>query len=90
MNQYYILESQQYYPSMKYGHIVHFTYDADPEKVHIKAQSKYHEVLAIATISELPSYSVTLITSDGCALMNQCYKHIIEQTTSELNEPIEE
>ena len=77
MNQYYILELQQYYPSMEFGHIVHFAYDADPGKARLKAEAKYHEVLAAAAVSELPSHSATLITSDGRVVMNQCYKHAI-------------
>lgn len=76
MNQYYIFEIQQY-QNGEFGHIVHFAYDEDPTKARLKAESKYHEVLAAAAVSELPSHSATLITSDGRALMNQCYKHAI-------------
>lgn len=84
MNQYYILELQQYYPSMEFGHIVHFAYDADPGKARLKAEAKYHEVLAAAAVSELPSHSATLITSDGRVVMNQCYKHAIPEPTPEV------
>jgi len=91
MNQYYILELQQYYPSMEFGHIVHFAYDADPGKARLKAEAKYHEVLAAAAVSELPSHSATLITSDGRVVMNQCYKHAIPTPEPEVEpeEPVD-
>ena len=76
MNQYYIIEIQQYV-SGEYGHIVHFAYDEDAAKARLKAESKYHEVLAAAAISELQSHAATLLTADGRVVMNQCYKHTI-------------
>ena len=85
MNQYYIFEIQQY-ANGEYGHIVHFAYDEDAAKARLKAESKYHEVLSAAAVSELQSHSATLLTADGRALMTQCYKHAIpaeEETTPE-------
>lgn len=76
MNQYYIIEIQQY-ANGEYGHIVHFAYDADATKARLKAESKYHEVLAAAAVSELQSHSATLLTADGRVIMNQCYKHAL-------------
>lgn len=76
MNQYYIIEIQQY-ESGEYGHIVHFAYDEDAAKARLKAESKYHEVLAAAAISNLQSHAATLLTADGRAIMNQCYKHTV-------------
>lgn len=82
MNQYYIIEIQQY-PNGEYGHIVHFAYDEDAAKARLKAESKYHEVLAAAAISELQSHAATLLTADGRAIMNQCYKHALEEVAPE-------
>lgn len=76
MNQYYIMEIQQY-ANGEYGHIVHFAYDEDASKARLKAESKYHEVLAAAAVSELQSHAATLLTADGRAIMNQCYKHAL-------------
>lgn len=76
MNQYYIFEIQQY-ANGEYGHIVHFAYDEDAAKARLKAESKYHEVLAAAAVSELQSHAATLLTADGRVIMNQCYKHTI-------------
>lgn len=83
MNQYYILEIQQYNDG-SYGDIRHVAYDEDATKARLKAESKYHEVLAAAAVSELPQHSATLITSDGRVVMNQCYKHAIPEPTPEV------
>ena len=85
MNQYYIIEIQQYLNG-EFGHIVHYAYDENATMARLKAESKYHEVLAAAAISQLPQHSATLLTSDGRAIMNQCYKHEIETTPEEPEE----
>lgn len=82
MNQFYIFEIQQYING-EFGHIIHFAYDADATKARLKAESKYHEVLAAAAVSELPQHSATLLTADGRAIMNQCYKHVVVQPEPE-------
>lgn len=87
MNQYYIFEIQQY-ANGEYGHIVHFAYDADATRARLKAESKYHEVLAAAAISELQSHSATLLTADGRAIMAQCYKHELSEENTEEPEEV--
>ena len=89
MNQFYIIEIQQY-ANGEFGHIIHFAFDENPIKARFKAESKYHEVLASAAISELPQHSATLLTCDGRAIMNQCYKHEIVTPEPEYEEPIPE
>lgn len=91
MNQYYIIEIQQYWDEDgitpgEYGHIVHFAYDDNPTTARLKAESKYHEVLASAAISQLPQHSATLLTSDGRAIANQCYHHEAPQVEPEPEE----
>lgn len=73
MYQFYIIEIQKHEDG-EYGHIVHFAYDEDKEQARRKAESKYHEVLAAAAVSGLPSHSACLIASDGFPIMHQCYK----------------
>ena len=87
MNQFYIIEIQQYVNG-EFGHIVHFAFDENPTKARLKAEAKYHEVLAAAAISELPQHSASLLTSDGRCIMNQCYRHEIETPEPEV-EPTE-
>lgn len=87
MNQFYIIEIQQY-TNGEFGHIVHFAFDENATKARLKAEAKYHEVLASAAVSELPQHSATLLTSDGRAVMNQCYRHeIIQPEPEEESEP---
>ena len=74
MYQYYVFEIQKY-ANGEYGHLVHWAYDADADRARMKAESKYHEVLAAAAISELPQHAAALLASDGCELMRQCYYH---------------
>lgn len=88
MTQYYIIELQQY-QNGEYGNLTHFAYDEDATKARLKAESKYHEVLAAAAVSELKQHSATLLTSDGRCIMNQCYKHEVVQPEPEV-EPDEE
>lgn len=77
MTQYYIIEIQLNSQG-EYGHIVHWAFDENPTKARLKAESKYHQVLAAAAISELPQHSATLIASDGRCVMFQCYRHETE------------
>ena len=86
MNQFYIIEIQQY-ANGEFGHIVHFAFDENATKARLKAEAKYHSVLASAAVSELQSHSATLITSDGRAIMNQCYRHTVEPTPEPEPEP---
>lgn len=74
MTQFYIVEIQQY-ANGEYGHIVHFAYDESATKARLKAESKYHEVLAAAAVSELPTHSAILFNSEGFPLANYSYSH---------------
>lgn len=78
MTQFYIVEIQQY-ANEEYGHLVHYAYDADPLKARLKGESKYHEVLAAAAVSELPSHAAILFTAEGFPVFHQCYKHQAEK-----------
>ena len=90
MTQYYVFEVQKY-ANGEFGHIVHYAYDEDANKARLKAESKYHEVLAAAAVSELPQHSATLLTSDGRAVMSQCYRHeVVEPEPSPEVAPEEE
>lgn len=74
MYQYYIIEIQKY-ANGEYGHLVHWASDENADRARMKAESKYHEVLAAAAISELPQHAAALLASDGAELMRQCYYH---------------
>ena len=72
--QYYIIEIQKL-ATGEFAHTVHWAYDTDEMQAILKAESKYHSVLAAAAISEYAQHSATLIKSDGTCIMNQCYVH---------------
>lgn len=82
MYQYYVFEIQKY-ANGEYGHLVHWASDANADRARMKAESKYHEVLAAAAISELPQHAATLLASDGTELMHQCYVHTIQEQSPE-------
>lgn len=82
MYQYYVFEIQKYADG-GYGHLVHWAFDANADRARMKAESKYHEVLAAAAISELPQHAATLLASDGTELMHQCYVHEASAAESE-------
>lgn len=82
MNQYYIIEIQQN-AAGEYSHLVHWAYDENATTARLKAESKYHEVLAVAAVSELKSHSATLIAANGKAIMYQCYTHNTANPESE-------
>ncbi len=87
MTQFYIVEIQQYVNG-EFGHIVHYAFDEDADKAQLKAESKYHEVLAAAAISNTSSHAAILFSTEGFPLMHQCYKHEVQETPAE--EPPEE
>lgn len=74
MYQFYVVEVQKY-QNGEFGHIVHYAYDENINKAQLKAESKYHEVLAAAAVSELPEHSAIMFSTEGFPMMHQCYKH---------------
>ena len=82
MYQYYIIEIQKH-ANGEYGHLVHWAFDADADRARMKAESKYHEVLAAAAVSELPQHAAALLASDGTELMRQCYYHTAAMSVPE-------
>lgn len=74
MTQFYIVEVQTY-RNGEFGHIVHYAWDENPITARLKAESKYHEVLAAAAVSDTAKHSAILFTTEGKPLMYQCYSH---------------
>lgn len=86
MTQFYIVEVQQY-ANGEFGHIVHYAYDQDADVARLKAESKYHEVLAAAAVSNLPTHSAIMFSTEGFPILHQCYKHDV---IPEAPAPVEE
>ena len=74
MTQLYIVEiiKQQ---NGEFEHNVFWVWDEDADKAQLKGESKYHEILASAAVSEHLEHAAILFTSEGFPLMHQCYKH---------------
>lgn len=75
MYQYYIIELQKY-QNGEYGNLTHFAYDADPDKARLKGESKYHEVLAAAAVSDLAEHGAILMSSQCVPIEHKCYTHV--------------
>lgn len=86
MTQFYIVEIQQY-ANGEYGHLVHYAYDEDSDKARLKAESKYHEVLAAAAISNTKSHAAILFSTEGFPVVHQCYKHDVTPESGSSPEP---
>lgn len=84
VTQFYIIEIQQD-KNGDYGHIVHYAFDEDPTKARLKAEAKYHEILASAAISETLKHSAIIISDESFPVLNQCYKHEFDEP--EIDEP---
>ncbi len=59
----------------EFEHDVFWVYDADATKAQQKGESKYHEVMSRAAISDYTEHSAILFSSDGFPLMHGCYNH---------------
>lgn len=77
MYQYYIVEIQTYADGT-FGHLVHWASDENADMARMKGESKFHEVLAAAVISNLPCHAAIMFTTEGFPVMNQCYKHPVQ------------
>ena len=82
MYQYYVFEIQKY-ANGEYGHLIHWASDANADRARCKAESKYHEVLAAAAVSDLPQHAAVLLASDGTEIMRQCYYHTAAMSVPE-------
>lgn len=70
----------------EYEHEVFWLWDEDADKAMNKAESKYHEVLSRAAVSNMAEHASILFTSEGFPIENKCYKHtpvaeVTEETT---------
>ena len=81
MFQYYVLEIQKYVDG-SFGHIVHPVYDEDPKMAFKKADSKYHEILSYAAVTNLPLHSATLIPPEGGHISSEFYEGYEPETIS--------
>lgn len=74
MTQLYVIEVKKNIND-EFEHNVNWVWDEDPTKARLKGESKYHEILAAAAVSDMKEHSAILFTSEGFPLMHNCYKH---------------
>lgn len=74
MYQFYIVEIKKNTQG-EFEHEVFWVYDADATKAQQKGESKYHEVMSRAAISEYAEHSAILFSSQGFPLMHGVYVH---------------
>ena len=82
MYKFYVMEIQKS-DDTHFAYLVHEASDEDRAVAQMKAESKYHQVLAAAAISSLPEHSAVLISSDGECLMSKYYLHAQEEQSEE-------
>lgn len=90
MTQFYIVEVKELFNG-EFEHQVYWVWDEDTDKARLKAEAKFHEVLAVAATSETKAHSAIMFSTEGFPLRNECYKHEHVPEEPEIpEEPIEE
>lgn len=74
MYQNYVVEIKQFHNG-EFEHNVFWLYDEDADKAMLKAEAKFHEILAVAAVSDTASHAAILFTSEGFPMRHECYKH---------------
>jgi len=74
MTQLYITEVRKT-ASGEFEHENYWVFDEDATKARLKAESKFHEVLAQAAVSTFAEHGAILFTSQCVPLMHQFYTH---------------
>jgi len=85
MKQFYVIEIQQTQPGV-YAYLVHSASNENERSARLQAESIYHQVLASAAISELPSHAAVLVTGEGVPIMNNCYYNYTQEEPQEEEE----
>ena len=89
MTQFYIVEVKEFFNG-EFEHQVYWVWDEDTDKARLKAEAKFHEVLAVAATSETKAHSAIMFSTEGFPLRNECYKHEVAPVEPIEEEPAEE
>ncbi len=74
MYQFYTVEIMKSHTG-EFEHDVKWHWDEDATKAQQKAESKFHEILSRASVSDKAEHSAIIFSSEGFPIMHQCYKH---------------
>lgn len=72
--QYYVVEIKRL-PNGELEHNVTWHWDADQDKARLKGESKWHEVMSAAAVSETLTHGAIMFSSEGFPCLNGCYHH---------------
>lgn len=78
MFQNYVVEVKQL-KSGEFEHNVFWLWDENADKALLKAEAKFHEILAQAALSDTAMHSAIMFTSEGFPLKHECYKHEVNE-----------
>ena len=78
MTQFYVVEIKRNQAD-ELEHEVYWAWDDDPDVARLKGESKYHEVLAAAAVSDMKLHAAIMFSEEGYPVMNQCYKHVASE-----------
>ena len=79
MYQYYTVEITKTHAG-ELAHDVKWHWDEDQDKARLKAESKFHEIMSRAAVSEYAMHSAIMFSEEGMLAMNGCYLHEAEET----------
>lgn len=79
MYQYYTVEITKTHDG-ELAHDVKWFWDEDQDKARLKAESKFHEIMMRAAVSEYAMHSAIMFSEEGMLAMNGCYLHEAEET----------
>lgn len=48
-----------------------------------EAKSKYHHILSVASVSEVPIHTAFILTNDGYVVQSECFRHEVESEDAE-------
>lgn len=67
---YYVIEIQ----TATTGAVIPFTFTNKNE-----AEAKYHDLLRVAAVSQVPKHGAMMFTDDGFVLKSEMYNHVVEE-----------
>lgn len=67
---YYVIEIQ----TSTTGAVIPFAFTNKNE-----AEAKYHDLLRVAAVSQVPKHGAMLFTDDGFVLKSEMYNHVVEE-----------
>lgn len=78
MYQYYITEVRKT-SAGEYEHENYWAFDEDEDKARMKGESKYHEVLSRAAVSDYVEHGAILFSSQCYPIKHDCYFRKVEE-----------